>query len=383
MIRTVPPYSPPAAPALTGKLAQDFANFRNYIVNQLLPYQFNYHSNHANAFNNGSQGEGSPLPAGATLYPSAFIHHVSGSATVTTIAVPVNFPFAGQLTLIADNGFTIQTGGNIAHSKTLAAGDVATLTYSQQSQTWYLIAVISTLADLPDESAWSPNNPYLLSDSIIDPNGNLQQVTTAGTSGASAPTWNATLNGTTNDATPLVWTNKGPPATSATRYTVRSIDVNHRSMVDMTQAHPAKSNVVAIGSPGVDSSGNVQTAGLALGAVNNFATFTRASMTLPIGTWTLVGSVTISVAEANDPILLNIQGLCSGAGVQTEVSTDAGRTSVVAGNVVVPNVDNYFSNPFISQSLAPGNATYYFWVFHASASITLSNLAIYANDQRR
>lgn len=45
----------------------------------------------------------------------------------------------------------------------------------------------------------------------IDSNGNLQLCTTAGTSGSSVPTWNATIGSTTQDGS-VTWTNRGTPA---------------------------------------------------------------------------------------------------------------------------------------------------------------------------
>jgi len=53
--------------------------------------------------------------------------------------------------------------------------------------------------------AWQPGTRYSKPGVIIDSNGNLQQVTTAGKSGDTAPTWNTTLSGTTTDGT-VVWT---------------------------------------------------------------------------------------------------------------------------------------------------------------------------------
>src|SRR5208282_2121517 len=56
-------------------------------------------------------------------------------------------------------------------------------------------------------SAWMAGNPYSLLDTVIDSNGNLQTVTTAGTSGTpSQPAW-STIGGTTPDGSgSLVWT---------------------------------------------------------------------------------------------------------------------------------------------------------------------------------
>ena len=55
--------------------------------------------------------------------------------------------------------------------------------------------------------AWAANTSYALGAKIVDANGNVEQVTTAGTSGASAPSWNATIGGTTTDGT-ATWTNE-------------------------------------------------------------------------------------------------------------------------------------------------------------------------------
>jgi hypothetical protein len=62
-------------------------------------------------------------------------------------------------------------------------------------------------------SAWQPNKVYELANEILDPAGNIQEATTAGTSGATAPVWNETPGGTTTDNT-VVWTNEGPLLTT-------------------------------------------------------------------------------------------------------------------------------------------------------------------------
>ena len=53
--------------------------------------------------------------------------------------------------------------------------------------------------------AWQPNTWYSGPQVIVDSNGNLQQLTVGGTSGATQPTWNASLSGTTTDGT-ITWT---------------------------------------------------------------------------------------------------------------------------------------------------------------------------------
>ena len=62
--------------------------------------------------------------------------------------------------------------------------------------------------------AWQPSTVYPLGQQILDPSGNAQKVTTAGTSGTTAPVWSGTVGGTTSDNS-VVWTCLGPsPATN-------------------------------------------------------------------------------------------------------------------------------------------------------------------------
>jgi hypothetical protein len=58
-------------------------------------------------------------------------------------------------------------------------------------------------------AAWKKNGAHSVGDLIDDPHGTVQLVTTAGTSGASMPSWNDTTGSTTTDGT-VVWTSQGP-----------------------------------------------------------------------------------------------------------------------------------------------------------------------------
>jgi hypothetical protein len=58
----------------------------------------------------------------------------------------------------------------------------------------------------PVGSFWVTSTPEVVGNEIVDSNGNLQKVTTAGTTQSpNHPTWATTLNGTTSDNT-VVWT---------------------------------------------------------------------------------------------------------------------------------------------------------------------------------
>src|SRR6202789_1911454 len=58
---------------------------------------------------------------------------------------------------------------------------------------------------------WAANTYYSPSLTVIDPNGNIELLTTGGETGASQPAWNTILGGTTTDNT-AIWTNQGPAA---------------------------------------------------------------------------------------------------------------------------------------------------------------------------
>ena len=61
-------------------------------------------------------------------------------------------------------------------------------------------------------NVWQPGTSYVFGQTIYD-GACLQECTSPGTSGASAPTWNDTLNGTTNDGS-VVWTCQGSTGVS-------------------------------------------------------------------------------------------------------------------------------------------------------------------------
>jgi hypothetical protein len=55
--------------------------------------------------------------------------------------------------------------------------------------------------------AWIASHPYAVNDLILDYFGHIQKCTTAGTAGASVPSWNSS-GGTTTDGT-VTWTDQG------------------------------------------------------------------------------------------------------------------------------------------------------------------------------
>ena len=134
--------------------------------------------------------------------------------TLATIMVSQPIPNLGAGDNITIAGTTISgyngswnltgelNGGQMSITNTALASNVATYTYT-------------VTAGSP--VGWQADYVWSLGDRIIDPNGYVQVVTTAGTSGGSIPSFNTALNGTTADGsgiTAMVWTNYGTPGSA-------------------------------------------------------------------------------------------------------------------------------------------------------------------------
>lgn len=136
---------------------------------------------------------------------------------VNTPWLPSHLYAVGQQVL--DTHFQIQTVRAAGTSRTVAQGppawsvivggsttDATTLRWVNQGPQ---LAFHTT--------TWLPSHAYSLGNTLIDPNGNVQVVTTAGTSRTVAqghPNWQAAINALTGDAT-VRWRNTGKPATAS------------------------------------------------------------------------------------------------------------------------------------------------------------------------
>ena len=70
----------------------------------------------------------------------------------------------------------------------------------------------------PSDGTWVAATPYSLGQAILDPNGNVEICTTAGTSGSTVPAFPTTVGTTTSDGTttPVTWTMRGRGGTGPT-----------------------------------------------------------------------------------------------------------------------------------------------------------------------
>lgn len=124
----------------------------------------------------------------------------SGGALSTVI--PVGFHLNDRMSAFDCNATGLQTGFVIGQSG--RADHCFGQTTSGTGNT--LADFVVSNGELP----YAPLKQYFLNQLIIDSNGNYQQVTTPGTTGASTPIW-ATVNGNTTTDGSVVWTKLANP----------------------------------------------------------------------------------------------------------------------------------------------------------------------------
>jgi hypothetical protein len=139
--------------------------------------------------------------------------------TVNTNTATASYTYTGTYGPTADSGLaTVLQGGtpvsggteptwNTTLLGTTNDGTAQWRNRGAQIENWGIAAPTSapSLVVSGASSAWQPNTFYSTSKVIIDSNGNLQQVTTGGLSGHTAPIWATTVGATTTDGT-VVWT---------------------------------------------------------------------------------------------------------------------------------------------------------------------------------
>ncbi|MGA8501097.1 MAG: hypothetical protein WB683_06085 [Candidatus Sulfotelmatobacter sp.] len=119
---------------------------------------------------------------------------------------------------ILDSNFHVEFVGTRGTSGTTAPfWDIATGGSTTDNSVHWLDLGASSAATL---AAWVKTHHYPKGSEILDPNGNIELVTstTGDISGGTIPTFNLVAGGTTTDGTApnvITWTNVGPPATAA------------------------------------------------------------------------------------------------------------------------------------------------------------------------
>jgi len=144
------------------------------------------------------------VAAGSTFTYTDVVKNNTSSATVTanTITVYMQTPANTTYQTAAGTDWTCNPnpGANgigpiiCTYTVTLASG-----------------ATANSLTVTFKVAQWAATTAYAVGTRIVDSNGNIEQVTTAGTSRATQPTWSTTVGGTTTDNT-VRWQNAGVAA---------------------------------------------------------------------------------------------------------------------------------------------------------------------------
>lgn len=106
----------------------------------------------------------------------------------------------------AVTGASVPTWNNTLLGQTFD-GTIVWVNRGSPTENWGIAAptVKPTVVHGGENDSWQPNTFYANDPVVIDTNGNLQQVTTAGTTSSSNPAWGVTVGATTTDGT-VVWT---------------------------------------------------------------------------------------------------------------------------------------------------------------------------------
>jgi hypothetical protein len=159
-------------------------------------------------------GSGSAAPAVTDTGLTApwFNNNVSGYSFPSAGSVTFNYGLTSAVDYAA-YGMTVQELGLFANTgaRGLPAAQrpdlpawTATTAYAVGAEIFQNTGATGTYRSTPPP-AWAASTARGTGYMVIDANGNLQEVTTAGTTGASAPAWATTVGATTTDGT-VTWT---------------------------------------------------------------------------------------------------------------------------------------------------------------------------------
>lgn len=137
----IPSFNPPQTPGFSGiRTFQDLRDSALGWTGRFFDYVQNYfNSTILPRLNTQMYGVGADIPSANAINFHSLIHRVTGSVNVQTINIPTQSNFAGLLVLIAKDGFSTITGGNISLAVSIPANHCVILTYDPALTTWYPI----------------------------------------------------------------------------------------------------------------------------------------------------------------------------------------------------------------------------------------------------
>lgn len=199
---------------------------------------------------------------------------------------------------------------------------------------------LQTLTAWQADFNWGTNATPLYTTFLIDPNGNIQQLTTAGISGGTTPTWstqqpnsgNDFTGGLTNDGT-AVWTNRGNPIEN---WGIAPPTTPVTPVVGSSRSAWQANTLYGLASVVIDSNGNLQqvsTPGKTGTAAPTWATSVGDPTTDGTTVWTMIQTAASLVWQPNTAYTDGTFVLGTAVGVPSLFQLTAGGTVALNSNV--------------------------------------------------
>jgi len=137
-----PNFDPPPPGTINLRTFQDLRTFLlTYMVNQWDQYVTNYFQMQLLPLLNQRYGYGPTITAAASITPGAAVQAVTGTATIATInPMPTaSGQSGGPIFLIARNGYSTSTAGNIYQAVNVAAGHMGIFAYDRDARKWSVV----------------------------------------------------------------------------------------------------------------------------------------------------------------------------------------------------------------------------------------------------
>lgn len=136
MNKLLPPFQPPSRPTQYQSTFPEYLRQLEQWLDKYTKYMLDYQQQLVNVVNTGTQGFGlTTVPVDTSVFITAYISLLSGTGTISNIFT--NSGFSGTIALIAIDGFSTDTAGNISLAVTIAANEVGYFTFDPVTGKWY------------------------------------------------------------------------------------------------------------------------------------------------------------------------------------------------------------------------------------------------------
>lgn len=135
---TLPPFLPPTRPTQVQPSFPEYLRQLEQWLDKYTKYMLDYQTQLVSVVNTGTQGFGlTTLAVSADIFVTAYITQISGTGTISNIFTSPGF--SGGIVLIAVDGFSTDTAGNISLATTLIADQAGIFVFDPVAEKWYPI----------------------------------------------------------------------------------------------------------------------------------------------------------------------------------------------------------------------------------------------------